>query len=251
MRMPYLDFPPLAPASSRSSSPKLGHEYESLRREPVRFVCSSDVAGDMEGVVQRDALRSHCSSVRNSSPCVTLPISSRSVKKKKSNKRRYIRNIKRQRQYSVRLVIQCALSRINAGKYNRIWIFLSYSLWSRCYVKHFFNLPPIRIFCLSDLGWDFASPSQSGSKSLGKWALVRSSQHKNWKREWPFVVRVNSLRLTTLLYNTDWICTADRYHFSNLSKQNLSNLCFRQAAWRQSLVLLSGPTSRHHTHKNK
>lgn len=170
--------------------------------------------------------------------------------KKKSNRRRYIRNIKWQRQYSVRLVIQCALSRINAGKYNRIWIFLSYSLWSRCYVKHFFNLRPIRIFGLNDLGWDFASPSQSGSKSLGKWALVRSSQHKNWKREWLFVVRVNSLRLTTLLYNTDWIWTADRYHFSNLSKQNLSNLCFRQAAWRQSLVLLSGPTSRHHTHKN-
>ena len=86
--MPYLDLPPLAPASSRSSSPKLGHEYESLSREPVRFVCSSDVAGDIEGVVQRDALRSHCSSVRNSSPCVTLPISSRSKVIKKCNGRR-------------------------------------------------------------------------------------------------------------------------------------------------------------------
>lgn len=45
----------------------------------MKFVCSSEVAGDMEGVVQRDALRSHCSNVRNSSPCVTLPMSSRSA----------------------------------------------------------------------------------------------------------------------------------------------------------------------------
>ena len=37
------------------------------------------MAGDMDGVVQRDALRSHCSSVRSSSPCVTLPMSSRSA----------------------------------------------------------------------------------------------------------------------------------------------------------------------------
>ena len=37
------------------------------------------MAGDIEGVVQRDALRSHCSNVRNSSPCVTLPMSSRSA----------------------------------------------------------------------------------------------------------------------------------------------------------------------------
>ena len=40
------------------------------------------MAGDMEGVVQRDALRSHCSNVRNSSPCVTLPMSSRSAMRK-------------------------------------------------------------------------------------------------------------------------------------------------------------------------
>lgn len=69
----------------------------------MRFVCSNDVAGDIEGVVQRDALRSHCSSVRNSSPCVTLPISSRSVKKN-CNRRRYIG-----KKIIPCLVTQCAL----------------------------------------------------------------------------------------------------------------------------------------------
>ena len=47
------------------------------------------MAGDMEGVVQREALRSHCSNVLNSSPCVTLPISSRSAVKNKCNKISY------------------------------------------------------------------------------------------------------------------------------------------------------------------
>lgn len=64
---------PLAPASSCSSSARLGQERESLGREPSKFV-RSDVAGDRDGVEHREALKSQCSSVLISSNSVGPPV---------------------------------------------------------------------------------------------------------------------------------------------------------------------------------